>query len=339
MLAKNANGAGKGPLIVDALQASKPERARFEDWRAGGIGCVHVTLAIWENARETLSVIGEWNRLLAANGDLIEQAMTADDIERIGKSGRTAIVFGFQNTSPFEDDIDLVRIFHRLGVRIAQLTYNIQNHIACGCWEDNDTGLSKHFGRGLIREMNEVGMLVDLSHCGERSCFDTIECSSRPVAITHANPQEFVGSEIELKRRNKSTALLKALAEKGGMIGLSMYPRISKGGSSATLDTFCDMVAWTVDLIGVDHVGFGTDYYDGWPDSEIVWWRAGRWARESPVPIGNKFTVWPSWFKSPVDFPNVLAALRKRGFTDADVAKVAGGNWLRLFRKSFGPAR
>ena len=331
------DGGARGALLIDALQASKPERARFEEWRKGGIGCVHDTLAIWETERETLSVIGEWNRLFAANKDLIELAVTADDIRRIGASGRTAIVFGFQNTSPFEDDIDLVRIFHKLGVRIAQLTYNIQNHIASGCWEDNDTGLSKHFGRGIVKEMNDVGMLVDLSHCSERTCFDTIEHSSRPVAITHANPQEFVGQEIELKRRNKSTALLKALAENGGVIGLSMYPRISKGGSNATLDMFCDMVAWTVDKIGVDHVGFGTDYYDGWPDSEIVWWRTGRWARESPVPIANKFTLWPDWFKSPVDFPKVLACLKKRGFKDQEMARITGGNWLRLFGDSFGP--
>jgi len=324
-------------LLIDALQASKPERARFEEWRQGGIGCVHVTLAIWETARETLTVVGEWNRLFAANADLVELATNADDIERIAASGKTAVVFGFQNTSPFEDDIDLVRIFHRLGVRIAQLTYNIQNHIGSGCWEDDDRGLSKFFGRGLVREMNGVGMLVDLSHCGEKTCFDAIEHSARPVAITHANPQDFVGFEIELKRRNKSNALLKALAAKGGMIGLSMYPRISKGGSNATLDSFCDMVAYAVDLIGVDHVGFGSDWYEGWPESEILWWRAGRWARESAVPITNKFTVWPDWFKSPVDYPKLLEAMRKRGFRDAELAKIAGGNWLRLFRDSFGP--
>ncbi|MGQ0662832.1 MAG: membrane dipeptidase [Pseudomonadota bacterium] len=327
----------RGPLIVDALQYSKPERARFEEWRAGGIDCVHVTLAIWENARETLSVIGEWHRLFQDNGDLIALAPTVDDIERISRSGRTAVVFGFQNTSPFEDDIDLVGIFHKLGVCIVQLTYNIQNLVASGCWEDYDTGLSKHFGRNVIREMNVLGMLVDLSHCGERSSFDAIECSERPVAITHANPAEFVGSDIELKRRTKSTALIKKLAERNGVIGLSMYPRMSRGGSNSTLDTFCDMVAWTVDRVGVDAVGFGTDYYTGYPASVIKWWRAGRWARESPVPIKGGLPDWPAWFRSPADFPGVIAGLKERGFTEAEVAKIAGGNWLRLFRETFRP--
>ena len=324
-------------LLIDALQYNKPERARFEEWHAGGVGCVHVTLAIWENARETLTAIGQWNRLLEQNADLIALAKSAEDIERIAASGRTAIVYGFQDTSPFEDDIELVEIFHQLGVRIAQLTYNVQNRVASGCWEPDECGVSKFFGKGVIAEMNRLGMLVDVSHCTERTCFDAIEYSSRPIAITHANPQEFVGTDIELNRRNKSTPLLKRLAETGGVIGLSMYPKIMKGGSNCTLDTFLEMVSWTVDLIGIDHVGMGTDFYDGWPVSQIKWWRAGRWARESAVPIKG-FSEWPSWFRSPVDFPNILGGLETRGFSSADIAKIAGGNWLRLFRESFGPA-
>jgi microsomal dipeptidase-like Zn-dependent dipeptidase len=323
-------------LIVDAMQYNKPERVRFEEWRAGGIGCVHVTVAIWEGARETLSVLGEWNRLLDANSDLIALATTADEIEKIAKSGRTAIIYGFQDTSPLEDDIELFEIFHKLGVRIVQLTYNVQNRIASGCWEQHDHGVSQFFGRNAIKEMNRLGILVDVSHCGERSSLDAIEYSSRPIAVTHANPAEFVGSDIELNRRNKSTTLIKRLAERGGVIGLSMYPKIMRGGSRCTLDTFMDMIAWTVDQIGTDAVAFGTDYYNGWPESEIKWWRAGRWSRESAVPIQG-FSTWPEWFRSPVDFPNLIEGLRKRGFHANEILKIAGGNWLRLFRESFVP--
>jgi microsomal dipeptidase-like Zn-dependent dipeptidase len=330
----SSNVSSNRLLVIDAMQYNKPERARFEEWRKGGIGCVHVTLAIWENARETLSAIGEWNRLLEDNDDLIALATTADDIERIAGSGRTAVVYGFQDTSPFEDDIELFEIFYRLGLRIVQLTYNVQNRIASGCWEDDDHGVSRFFGRGAIKEMNRLGILIDVSHCGERTSFDAIEHSSRPIAVTHANPAEFVGSNIELKRRNKSSALIKRLAERGGVIGLSMYPKIMRGGSNCTLNTFLDMLAWTIDLVGVDAVGIGTDYYNGWPESTIKWWRAGRWARESAVPIKG-FSAWPSWFRSPMDFPKIIAGLQSRGLRDADVAKIAGGNWLRLFRESF----
>jgi len=333
-----ANGSHDGLLFVDAMQYNKPERIRFEEWRKGGIGCVHVTVAIWEGARETLSVFGEWNRLFDDNDDLIALATTADDIQRIAESGRTAIVFGFQDTSPFEDDIELFEIFHKLGLRIVQLTYNVQNRIASGCWEDDDHGVSQFFGRNAIKEMNRLGILIDVSHCGERSSFDAIEHSARPIAVTHSNPAEFVGTDIELNRRNKSTALIKRLADRGGVIGLSMYPKIMRDGSNCTLDTFLDMIAWTVDLVGADAVGLGTDYYNGWPESEIKWWRAGRWSRESAVPIKG-FSAWPSWFKSPADSPNIVRGMQSRGFRPAEIAKIAGGNWLRLFRESFVPLR
>ena len=110
-----------------------------------------------------------------------------------------------------------------------------------------------------------------------------------------------------------------------------------KDGSNCTLDTFLDMIAWTVDLAGIDAVGLGTDFYDGWPESQIKWWRAGRWARESAIPLKG-FSKWPTWFQSPVDFPNILEGLENRGFSGEEVAKIAGGNWLRLFRDGFVPA-
>ena len=322
-------------LLIDCLQASRPSRERFLEWREGGVGCVHVTLAIWENARETLTAIGTWNRMFADHADLIALAGSAGDIEAIRASGRTAVVMGFQNASPLEDDIDLVRIFHALGVRIVQLTYNIQNHVGSGCWEDEDRGISQFWGRNLIREMNQAGMLIDLSHCGERTCFDAVELSERPVAITHANPSGWVGFDIELKRRNKSDDLIRAVAESGGVIGLGMYPKIMRGGAAATLDDFCEMVEWTAERFGVDAVGFGTDFHAGHSPDAIIWWRAGRWARSSPVQ--GTLARWPDWFDSPAQFPGVLEGLRRRGFSGEDLRRIAGGNWLRLFRESFGP--
>jgi microsomal dipeptidase-like Zn-dependent dipeptidase len=322
------------PLVVDAMQYSRPERQRFIEWREGGLVCVHVTVSIWEGARETLSNLGEWNRIFDANSDLIALARSTAEIAQIAASGRTAVVLGFQDTSPFEDDIELVEIFWSLGIRIVQLTYNIQNRIASGCWEPDDQGVSKFFGRGLIAEMNRVGMLIDVSHCSHQSCLDAIEFSSRPIAITHANPAEFVGPEVELNRRNKSTALLGALAESGGVVGLSMYPKIMRGGSAASLDTFIDMVKWTVDQIGIDAVGFGSDFYTGWPEDVLKWWRAGRWARESAIPLRG-FSSWPEWFRSPTAYPAIVKRLAKRGFSPDEVAKIAGGNWMRLFGDGF----
>ena len=322
-------------MLIDALQFNKPARERFEEWRDAGLTAVHVTLAIWENSTETMREIGRWQRLIQDNSDLLRAARDAAGIRDAAASGRTAVVLGFQNSSPFEDDLDLVAAFHQAGVRIAQLTYTAQNSAGAGCWE-TDAGLSRTWGVNLIREMNRVGMLVDVSHCNERTCLEAFETSERPVAITHANPREFVGEDVELAIRNKSNAVLKAMAEQGGVVGLSMYPRLAPGGLDCTLDQFCDMVAWTADLVGVEHVGLGSDYYAGQGDEELVWWRQGRFSRAPVMPISG-LVEFPDWFAAGRGYAQVREKLASRGFTAADIERIAAGNWLRLFDATFAP--
>jgi membrane dipeptidase len=328
----------RGPLIVDGLEIPTPERRWFELWRMGGVSCVHITLAIWENAHETMAIIGKWRRVLGENRDIVELATTADEIVRIAEDGRTAVVFGFQNTAPVEHDIELFGAYRDLGVCIMQLTYNLQNYIGCGYWEEKDTGVSSRFGRKAIEEMNRLGILIDLSHCGERTTLDAIEMSSRPVSITHANPREYVGKPTFGAGRLKTTDAIKALAARGGVLGLSPNRNMIKRGADTSLDEFCDMVAWTVDQVGIDAIGLGTDYCPGHPPTIRTWWRYARWSRESAPAEQMKIAShegWQSWFRSPADFPNIIAGLSKRGFTDADVGQIMGGNFLRLFRESF----
>ena len=331
----------RGPLIVDALQIPTPERRWFELWKAGGVGCVHITLAIWENARETQSYIAKYRRVLQENSDLAELATSGADIERIAGEGRTAVVFGFQNTAPVEHDIELFGAFRDAGVCIMQLTYNLQNYIGAGYWEEKDMGISSRFGRKAIEEMNKLGILIDLSHCGERTTVEGIEQSSRPVSITHANPREYVGSPTFGAGRLKTTEAIKLLGARKGVIGLSPNRHMTKRGLDTTLEEFCDMVAWVVDRIGVDHVGFGTDYCPGHPPTIRTWWRYARWSRES-APAAQMVRAshegWQDWFRSPADFPNIREGLAKRGFSDAEAAKILGGNWLRLFSEAFEPA-
>lgn len=321
-------------LVVDALQFSRPSRERFEEWRAGGLSAVHVTIAIWEGPTETMRDIGRWRRLFDEHADLIVGARTAADIEAAHASGRTAVVLGFQNSTPFEEDLDLVSAFHEAGVRVVQLTYNTQNAAGAGCWEDDSAGLSRTYGKNLIRELNQTGLLVDVSHCNERTALQAFEASEKPVAITHANPADVVGPNIELPFRNKSTAVLKEMAGHGGVLGLSMYPRIAPNGSKCTLDDFCDMVCWTIDLIGIEHVGFGSDFYTGHADEEILWWRQGRWSRTSMVPVSG-YVDFPEWFDSSRGYPAVLARLADLGLNEAEIAAVAGRNWLRLLDDVF----
>jgi membrane dipeptidase len=329
-------------IIVDALQIPTAERRWFEEWRDGGLGCVHTTMAVWEGARETLSYISKYKRVLEENADIVEQATTADDIERIAAAGKTAVVFGFQNTAPVEHDIELFRVFRDLGVRVIQLTYNLQNYVGCGYWEQNDTGVSSRFGRKAIDEMNALGILIDLSHCGERTTLDAIDQSARPVSITHANPREFVGSPTFGAGRLKTTEAIKALAKRGGVLGLSPNRNMIKRGAETTLQEFCDMVAWTVERIGVDAIGIGTDYCPGHSPSVRTWWRYARWSRESAPAAQMQIAPhegWQQWLRSPADFPNIVDGLTQHGFSDAEVAKIMGGNFMRLFRESFTEAK
>jgi membrane dipeptidase len=335
------NGATTLYPFVDGLSMPVPERRWFEEFHEARLACVNTTVAVWENAGETMAILGKWRSVIAANSDLVASAASVEEIEQIAASGRTAIVFGFQNTSPVEHNIELFGAFREHGVCIMQLTYNLQNYIGCGYWEEKDTGISSRFGRKAIEEMNRVGILIDLSHCGERTTLEAIELSGRPVSITHANPREYVGSPVYGSGRLKTTEAIKALAARGGVIGLTPNRNMTKRGAATTLEEFGDMVAWVVDLIGVDAVAIGTDYCPGHPRSVRTWWRFARWSRESAPAEQMRIAPhegWSEWMRTQAGVHNIAAELERRGFAAAEIAKIMGGNWLRLFGQTFVPA-
>ena len=202
--------------IIDGLQYANWSEKIFRQMREGGVDAVHVTISYHENFRETVLNIEQWNRWFEQYSDLIFQGRSADDVDNAIDTNRTAIFFGFQNPAPIEDDIGLVEIVHTLGARFMQLTYNNQSLLATGCYEENDPGVTR-MGRQVIREMNRVGLVVDMSHSAEHSTLEAIEISQRPIAITHANPHSWHPA-----LRNKSDTVLRALAESGGMLGLSL---------------------------------------------------------------------------------------------------------------------
>jgi microsomal dipeptidase-like Zn-dependent dipeptidase len=333
--------AGRTYTVVDALTMPAAERRWFEEWRAAGLGCVNVTVAIWENAAETMVLLGKWRTLVAQNSDIAATATSVEEIEAIRRSGRTAIVLGFQNTAPVEHNLDLFGVYRGLGVCIMQLTYNLQNYIGCGYWEAKDTGISSRFGKNALEEMARVGIMVDLSHCGERTTLEAIEMSPRPVAITHANPREYVGAGVYGAGRLKTTEAMKALASRKGVIGLTPNRNMTRKGAATTLEEFGDMVAWVVERIGVDAVGLGTDYCPGHPKTVRTWWRFARWSRESAPAEQMQIAPhegWSEWMKTQAGLANVAAELARRGFSPDDIAKIMGENWLRLFRQTFVPA-
>lgn len=323
-------------LIIDGLQYSNWSRGIFEQMRSGGLDCVHVTIAYHETCLETLRNIGQWNGLFEQHGDLITQVTSAESLTKAKQDGKTGVVFGFQNCSPIEDDYSLVEIFHTLGVRFMQLSYNNQSLLATGCYEENDPGITR-FGKQIIREMNRVGMVIDMSHSAQRSTLEAIELSERPIAITHANPTFF-----EPALRNKSDEVLKELGNSGGMLGFSLYPFHLKNGPDCTLAEFCQMVADAAELMGIDHIGIGSDLCQDQPNSVVQWMRNGRWSKTTDYGEGSSSNAgWPrqpDWFSNSTHYSNIAQGLKTHGFSQDDIEKVMGINWLRFFESSFGPA-
>ena len=320
-------------MFIDCLQYCNWSEKIFKQWRASNLDAVHVTISYHEQFRDTVSNFEQWNKWFEKYPSLIMPAFYAEDVEIAKKQRKTAVIFGFQNPSPIEDDIGLVEILHRLGGRFMQLSYNNQSLLATGCYEENDPGITR-MGKEVIKEMNRVGMVVDMSHSSERSTFEAIELSSRPIVISHANP-----SFWHPAKRNKSDQILRKLSENKGMLGFSLYPHHLNNSSQCSLQDFCLMIARTADLIGIDHIGFGSDLCQDQPDSIVEWMRVGKWTKEIDYGEGSAsnpgFPDMPKWFRDNRDWNNIIEGLKKHGFSNDEINKIKGENWLSFFRKSF----
>jgi membrane dipeptidase len=322
--------------LIDGLQCGTFDRDAFQQLRLGAVGCVTVTCGFWERAVESMDSIGRWQDLVAANADLVVIARNADDIRAAIAADRTAIILGFQNAELFEGRIRFVERFAEMGVRQVQLTYNNQNELGGSCYEDADSGLTR-FGREVIREMNRTGILVDLSHVGDRTTLDAIRHSTRPVAVSHANADAIVPH-----KRNKSTAVLHALRDTGGIIGCASYRNITGDHFCKTVDNWCGMVARMVDIAGIDHIGIGTDRSHNTSQVDLDWMRMGRWSREVNFGAGSSARPGkmppPDWFTEVRQIGDIAGGLSRVGFSDAEVAKITHLNWLRVYDATLTPA-
>jgi len=316
---------------IDNLQYCKWSREVFQINREAGLDAVHVTLVYHEDYDEFLKRTKEWNKYFSENSDLIFLGKSYKDIEKAKIENKTAIFFGFQNCSPIEDDIGLLEKVYDHGCRFMQLTYNNQSLLATGCYEKNDGGVT-NFGREAIKEMNRLGIVIDMSHSAEKSTFDAIEMSKKPIAITHANPSFWHNA-----LRNKSNQLLKALGDSGGMLGLSLYAHHLKNSSNCNLESFCEMTAKTSEIIGVKNIGIGSDLCLNQPDSVVEWMRNGTWAKRKNYGEGSKtksgFPKQPNWFVDARGFKNLENGLKKVGFSTEEVNGILGNNWFNFYRE------
>ena len=324
-------------MRVDGLQYANWSEKIFRQMRKGNVDAIHVTIAYHETFRETVLNFEKWNRWFEEYPDLIMKGQWASDIDTARETGRTAVFFGFQNPSPIEDDIGLVEILHTLGARFMQLTYNNQSLLATGCYEAEDSGLTR-MGKQVIKEMNRVGLVVDMSHSADRSTIEAADYSDRPIAITHANPHSWHPA-----LRNKKDDVIRAVTKNGGMLGFSIYPHHLKDGTDCSLDAFCQMIADTAAKFGAEHLGIGTDLCQDQPDSIVEWMRVGRWSKEIDYGEGSAsapgFPDMPTWFKDNRDFGKIEDGLFRVGMSREEVAGIMGQNWYRFFSTNFGPLR
>lgn len=315
-------------MIVDSLICSRLDRVGIEEIRAGGVDIVTVTCGFWEDATESLDSVVRWRELVAENRDICAIVTSAAEMDVAKHSGKLGIVLGFQNSSFLQGRLGYVEVFADLGVRVAQLTYNIQNDIGGSCYDPVDSGLTR-FGTEVVHEMNTHGMVIDLSHVGNRTTRDAIEASRLPVAVTHANVFDLIEHP-----RNKPFDVLRPLVERGGVIGLTTYHNLTRGFVE-TADDWATMVARTVDVLGVTGVGIGTDANQRGTDEYREWMRRGRWSRQPQLgaapPAGVAPSQRPDWFSGPQDFGRLGEALARRGFDAADCALILGGNWRRFY--------
>lgn len=285
--------------------------------------------------RAAAASIGRIHQLVDEQSEKLAVARNPRDIEAAQRDSRTAVVLAFQDPAPIENSLDLLRVFYELGVRVVQLTYNKANYLGTGCAESEDRGLTD-FGRRAIREMNRLGMVIDCSHCSPRTTLEAIEESEHPVIFSHANVRA-----ISDNPRNHSDEELQRLVKKGGVVGLTPWGPIcwkKDKNEPPSLDDYLEHIDHVVNLIGEDHVGFGSDNtLDGSADEEGTK-AQGRLYPEVVGEYDRRVGTSPSvryarGFTGHHELGKVVKALTFRGYSEERIEKFLGANFLRVFKE------
>jgi len=313
-------------IVVDGLVASYWSRDVFDSLRAGGVTAGNCTIAVWEGFEATMDNVAALKAAFREHGDIIRQVRSVDDVHAAKREGRVGIVLGWQNLSPIGDDPRRLALFAELGVRIAQLAYNTQNLVGTGCYESHDGGLSD-YGRDVVAQLNELGILVDLSHVGAKTTADAIEASTRPVVFSHVGP-----AALKPHPRNKTDEEMRRVAENGGLVGVTPFPWFLRAGRNATLDDFLEAVEHVLGVVGEDAVGVGTDFTQGQGEGFLEWIMRdkGTGRLVTQTPLSELEIVMPEGLRTLADWPNITAAMERRGWSESRIRKLLGGNWLRV---------
>lgn len=320
-------------IVIDAL-SEDPEWTDevFAAFKRSGLTAIQTSL----NNRDLAAAIADlakWQARLDRYPDRLIKALRGRDITEAKKQGKIAVVLGFQNATMIEESIKNLDLLHAMGTRCIQLTYNSRNLLGDGCTERTNAGLSD-FGVAAVERMNQLGIVVDLSHCGERTAADGIALSKRPPAFTHT-----VCKAVYDHVRGKTDEQLKALADKGGVIGIASLGYFIGPTAATSFDDYLKHIDHAVKVAGIDHVGLASDYSIRGiePTATRETWYVPRLTMFKPI-----YNVrWPPWIKEldpPERFRNVAHGLAKRGYQTGDIEKILGGNWARYFTEILGSA-
>jgi membrane dipeptidase len=314
-------------VVIDGLIIAKWDKDIFEDMRRGGLTAANCTVSVWEGFNDTVANIADMKKLIRENDELVSLVRSTEDILAAKRKGKTGIILGFQNAHAFEDNLGYIEAFADMGVRVVQLCYNTQNLVGTGCYE-RDGGLSG-FGREVIAEMNRVGIMVDLSHVGGATSEEAILASTKPVCYSHCLP-----SGLKEHPRNKSDEQLRFIADRGGFIGVTMFPPFLKRGIEATVDDYVEAIDYVINIAGEDCVGIGTDFTQGYDKGFFDWITHDKGRHRRLTNFGR--IINPEGIRTIGEFPNLTSAMEKAGWTESRIRKVMGGNWVNTFREVWG---
>jgi membrane dipeptidase len=313
-------------IIIDGLcYMSAPDDDTYpKAMIKAGVTATNVTIPeVLDNFDQSVRRIAAWYQSISTFSDHLIHALSVDDIYHAKEEGKTTIIMGFQDTKPIENEFKLLDVFHQLGIRIIQLTYQYQNFVGCGCGE-KDTGLSA-FGRDLVMKLNDLGILIDLSHCGPKTAMGAIELTAKPVAFTHAGVLALCNHV-----RNKSDELIKAVSEIGGLIGIPSYSQFLdiRATRMPSIVEYLDVIEYVINLVGIDHVALGFDFTPTWSEDDY-----NKSAEKYPeIYLDYSFENTPLKGLHDIrEIINVTRGLITRGYNEESIQKVLGENFLRVF--------
>lgn len=339
-----------GNIIIEGLGGPEMDggalsAAALADVRASGLSAAHLTvgevggmapLAAFE---KIVRSIASWEAEIDRHPEVLMRVRAATDIAAARHAGRTGLIYGLQDGVAFEDDLDRLSALHQLGIRVIQPTYNRRNLLGDGCMEPADAGLSRT-GIEAIERLNATGILVDLSHCGRRTAADAIAASKRPVAFTHTGC-----AAVAEHPRHRTDAELRAVAESGGVVGIFIMPYLARGKQPTAADVIAH-IEHALRIAGSEHVSIGTDGYISptqlTPEfiekfREIT---RGRKAAGIAAPDETEEGyLFANDLNTPRRFQTLGELLLARGHSADTVAKVLGGNLLRVFGAAWQPLK